>query len=177
MYLFYFVVGMAAFHPTFMTKFTTNLGPKTSVSVREYTDGRSKVCFNQTYFKKQQDCTCERTLTLSVDAWYKFERFLWQIEQVIDDIKNGGDSNIDIELSEDIRLRINASYPFINIRKFWCPPNREDMVPTTSGVCVKFDEYTVLKNVFPSISALLPDKPCEKNSRYFKSLDSLSIKE
>lgn len=168
---------MAAFHPTFMTKFTTNLGPKTSISVREYTDGRTKVCFNQTYFKKQQDCTCERTLTLSVDAWCKFEQFLWQIEQVIDDIKNGGDSNIDVELTQDIRLRINASYPFINIRKFWCPPNREDMVPTTSGVCVKFDEYSVLKNVFPSISALLPNPPCDKNNRYFKSLESLSIKE
>ena len=166
--------------PTFVTKYTTSLGPRTTVSVREYTDGRCKVCFFQTYFKKQEDYSCERSLSLSVDAWCKIEQFLWQIEQVVDDIKNGGDSKLDLELSQDIRLRINASYPFINIRKFWSPPNRNDMVPTRSGVCVKFDEYSVLKTVIPSISSMLPDQLCEKDknaSRKFISVESLTKKE
>ena len=163
-----------AYQPTFMTKYTTSLGPRTSLSVREYTDGRCKVFFAQSFYKKQEDNGGERCLSLNADAWYKMEQCLWQIEQVVDDIKNGGDSKLDLELSDDFRLRINATYPFINIRKFWSPPNRKDKIPTTSGDCVKFDEYTVLKNVIPTISSLLPGHMCEKTkSRKIKSQESL----
>ena len=170
-----------AFRPTFVTKYTASLGARTTVSVREYADGRSKVCLFQTYFKKQEGVNCERSLSLSVNSWCKIEQFLWQIDQVIDDIKNEGDSNIDLELSDDIRLRINATYPFINIRKFWSPPNRKDKVPTTNGVCVQFEEYAVLKSVIPSISAMLPRQNNEtdkkKANRLSKSLESLSVDE
>ena len=95
---------------------------------------------------------------------------MWQIEQVIDDIKNGGDSKLDLEHSVYVRLRVNATYPFINIRKFWSPPNGKDKIPTTSGVCLKFDEYTILKNLVPTISSILPGQPCEDTKhRMFKS--------
>ena len=159
-----------AYHPTFMTKYTTSLGPRTTLSVREYTDGRCKVFFAQSFYKKQEDNSGERCLSMDAEAWYKIEQNLLQIEQVVEDIKHGGASKLDLELSGDIRLRINPTYPFINIRKFWSPPNRKDKIPTTSGVCVKFDEYTVLKNVIPTISTMLPEQKCEKgNLRKSKS--------
>lgn len=147
-----------AFHPTFMTKFTRAIGSRTSVSLREYSDGRSKICFHQTVYKKQQDFTGERIISLNADTWHNFVDHLREIDQVIDDIRNGGDAKLDLELSEDVRLRINASYPFVNLRKFWSPPNKTEMVPTTSGVCVKFDDFSVLKSLLPTLGALIPDR-------------------
>ena len=145
------------------------------MSIREYTDGRCKVFFAQSLYKKPEDNGGERSLSLNADAWYKIEQCLWQIEQVVDDIKNGGDAKLDLELSDDIRLRVNATYPFINIRKFWSPPNRKDKIPTTSGVCLKFDEYAVLKTLIPSVSSMLPGQGCDKaKNRKNKSLESLT---
>ena len=179
--MFTFLLGMA-FHASFVTKYTTALGPRTTVSVREYTDGRCKVCFFQTYFKKQEGYNCERTLSLSVEAWCKMDQFLWQIDQVVDDLKNEGDSKLDLELSDDVRLRVNASYPFINIRKFWSPPNRKDKIPTTRGVCIQFNEYEVLKTVISNISAMLPrtnyaEKNNKKVNRVSRSLENISLDE
>ena len=158
----FILLGMA-YHPTFMTKYTTSLGPRTTLSICEYTDGGCKVFFAQSFYKKQEDSSGERCLSMNTEAWYKIEQSLWQIEQVVEDIKNGGDSKLDLEISDDIRLRINATFPFINIRKFWSPPNGKDKIPTADGVCVKFDEYTVLKNVIPTISSLLPEQKSGKS--------------
>lgn len=144
-----------AYHATFMTKYTTTLGPRTTVSVRQYEDGGVKICFFQQYFNKKQGDICERTVSLSDNSWYKFVQCFSNIDRIINDIGNGGDSSIDFELADDLRLRISASFPFINIRKFWKPPNRNDMLPTTTGVCLKFDEYSVLRETTHDISSSL----------------------
>ena len=106
----FILLGMA-YQSTFMTKYTTSLGPRTTLSIREYTDGRCKVFFAQSFYKKQEDSSGERCLSMNTEAWYKIEQSLWQIEQVVEDIKNGGDSKLDLEISDDIRLRINATFP------------------------------------------------------------------
>ena len=102
---------------------------------------------------------------MNAEAWYKIEQSLWQIEQVVEDIQNGGASKLDMEISDDIGLRINATYPFINIRKCWSPPNGKDKIPTADGVCEKFDEYTVLKSVIPTISSLLLEHKSGKSRK------------
>ena len=53
-YVFFIFVDMA-FKATFMTKFTSPVGPRFWVSLREYTEGRFKVCFYQTLFKKSKE--------------------------------------------------------------------------------------------------------------------------
>ena len=154
----FFIFVDMAFKATFMTKFTSPVGPRTSVSLREYTDGRFKVCFYQTVFKKQQNMEVERTLSLDVVAWRKFVNHLVDVDQVIADIQNGGGASLDLDILDDVRLRINPSYPFINLRKFWTPPNRDEKIPTTSGICLKFDDYFILKSLIPALDSLLPDR-------------------
>ena len=86
----------------------------------EYKDGRCKVFFAQSFYKKQEDNSGERCLSVDAEAWYKIEQNMLQKEQVVEDIKHGRDSKLDLELSGNIPLRINPTYSFINIRKFWC---------------------------------------------------------
>lgn len=145
-----------AFQPTFMTKFTSQVGPRTSVCLREYTDGRSKICFYQTVFKKKQCVDVERLLSLNIGTWRKFVSSVMIIDQVIDDIRNGGTASLDLELHEDVRVRINPSYQFINLRKFWSPPNKTEKIPTTSGICLKYEDFFVLKSLIPTLESLLP---------------------
>ena len=95
----------------------------------------------------------------------KLLQHMYQIEQTIDDIRNEGRSQLDITLGEDVRLRISPDYPFVNLRKFWKPPHKKELVPTASGVCLQFDDYSALKCLVPTINAMLPDTLGDKTLR------------
>ena len=166
-----------AFQPTFMTKFSSQVGPRTSVCLREYTDGRSKICFYQTVFKKKQCVNVERLLSLNVGTWRKFVSSVMIIDQIIDDLRNGGTASLDLELHEDVRVRINPSFPFINVRKFWSPPNKTEKILTTNGICLKFDDYFVLKSLIPTLESLLPDLSDENTLKTEEGLLQITILE
>lgn len=168
-----------------MTKFTGSIGPRASVCLREYSDGRYKVCFYQTQCKKvsqpdsingdtERSVSIERTISLNASTWHRLVENLTQIELAIDAIRNGFDYELDIDLGQNVRVRVNTSYPFLNLRKFWLPADQKDMVPTMTGVCIKFEDYSALTSVIPIINSLLPDHVCDGHENVLGNLQCLT---
>ena len=164
---------MASTDLQFSTIFTGSVGPRCSVSLRKYSNGSYKVCFFQTIFKRASRNTTERYVYLSSKAWERFLDVLCEIDRGISVLMDGGVYDLDQDLGDDIRVCMTTTYPFVNIRKYWQPPGKDEKVATSIGVCIKFQDYWELKKLIPVIKSLLPERKgstCSGHQNYLAAL-------
>ena len=96
-----------------------------------------------------------------------------EIDRAISVLMDGGVYDLNLELGDDVRVCMTTTYPFVNIRKYWQPPGKEDKVPTSIGVCLKFQDYWELKKQIPVMKSLMPQRKassCTGHQNYLAAL-------
>jgi hypothetical protein len=74
---------------------------------------------------------------------------------LIDTTLEKGDE-LNYHLGSNIMCTIQKDNPCVNIRKFWQPPNEQNLVPTKKGLCLRPAEYRALKTHQDEIEKIVP---------------------
>ncbi len=84
-------------------------------------------------------------------------------------------------LGGNVYASVQANGTCINIRQYWLPPNKTEVVPTKKGICLRSSEYAKLKDVVCVIGDFVPELssvvPCPYSSDHQNQLGFLRCPE
>ncbi|OWF44120.1 hypothetical protein KP79_PYT24292 [Mizuhopecten yessoensis] len=89
-------------------------------------------------------------VSLALCRWKMLTDEIEKIDAALADEKE-----LSTHLGGNVYVRVNN--PCVEIRRFWTPPDRDDLGPTHKGICLRPSEYKKLKDVVSVMGDFVPE--------------------
>ncbi len=142
---------------------TCRLGADIHLDIRKY-EHYSELVLEEYAFEGSPVLPTVREFHLSLQRWNQLVSNLADIEQTIQEHKNGRDVRLEQHLGGNYYLSIKGGFETVTLRKYRIKEGGTDLRPTRTGITLKFEEFERLASLIPVIERLVPElttiQPC-----------------
>lgn len=106
---------------------------------------------------KYEDGVCDRKrVEFPLYRWKSFEDTFTEIDQVIEEIRGDRETCYRHHIGGNIYVSISKQYPSVDVRQFWKPHGKPDILPSRRGVPLRLQQFEAIKKVLPQLRKLCP---------------------
>ena len=163
---------------------TYKLGRFVTVKVKDYGHGKVEIVFEQSVYVPnfiKGDKPVMKEYALSLQQWQQLMNRLQDIDTAVTDHQTDKTVHVQYHLGRNLYVHVNSGFNVVDLRDFWLPEGKSDLVPTRRGISIKFEEFDTLVKLKTEIEQVIPElntiQPCLKRSDRMNPLGVLSYSE
>lgn len=158
-----------------------HLGDERYVVAKPY-KGKMQVHIRQFEIGDRGRYPTTRGVALNLEKWKKLEEvYVKDIDYIVENFRHGEEKTLNCKIHLGSNIYITVKHPIarVDIRCWWLPQDRDEVVPTKKGISLTFAQWDNLKNSMTLIKELLSEELeevvfCENSNDHLNQMGYLS---